>query len=136
MEKPYGAIKILSLINNQYGFFIASIGFDQKNINEVYISFYAVIALRIFNFEFVTDRFQQLDCGDFRVEYQRNIGLIGYLLKQAAADSCFACTDFAGEQDTAAFAIKAIGKVGERLPVLTRHIEISWVRRDGKGGLP
>src|SRR3989338_6154714 len=55
-----------------------------------------------------------------------------HLLQQAAADSCFASSYFAGKQDKTAVTFKTIYKVSHGFAVLFAHIKIARVRCNRK----
>ena len=54
------------------------------------------------------------------------------LLQQAAADSCFASSYFAGKQDKTAVTLKAVYEVSQGFAVLFAHIKIARVRCNRK----
>ena len=132
----YRCRQILCLVDNKYGFFIITVAFNQELVNQVGIGFYAVAGFGVRDFQFVADGFQQFDFADLGVEQQGDVGLLGYLFQQAAADGGLAGADFAGQQYAAAITVQAVNQMRQRLAMLRRHVQITRIGGDGKRRLP
>ena len=90
-------------------------------------------ALRIVDAELVTDTGQQFQGVQRRVQDDRNVGVLGQLLKQAAVDGGFARANLASEQYEAPARAHAIQQVRQRVAVACAHEQVAWIHRDGEG---
>ena len=80
--------------------------------------------------ELLEDHGQEFRGRELRVEHERNIGLFGHALQQAANECRLAGADLAREHDEAVALRDAVDQVRERLRVTLAHEEIARVRRD------
>ena len=58
----------------------------------------------------------------------------GELLEQTSAEGGLPGPDLAGELDEAASLADSVQKVRQALAVPAAHVEVAWIRRDGKRG--
>src|SRR6185295_5122045 len=90
----------------------------------------AATRLRHRHAQLFADRQQELGRRNPRVQDQRNVGVLGQLLEQAADDRRLAGADLTRELDETTGLVDAVEQVRERLRVPLAQIQVAWVRGD------
>ena len=79
--------------------------------------------------ELVANDLEELECGELRIQDQRDLGPRGQLLEQAPDQRRLAGADLAGQLDEAAALGDPVDEVRERVGVPRAHVEIARVGR-------
>ena len=96
--------EILRLVYHQYGASPSGMSIQQVGVQDIDQQLDTGRVFGILNAQFIAQAGKQFQCSYPRIEYQRNIDIIGQLLQQTAAYSGFSGADFAGElNETATF---------------------------------
>jgi len=126
--------QILCFIDDQDDAATVAVGAQQVVIQQVDQFFDAAArAFREADPQLFADREEKFCRCDARIQYQRDVGLLGDLTEEAADDGRLARADLTRELYEAARFLDAINEVGQRLRVLFTQEQITRVRRDGEG---
>src|SRR5690606_4860652 len=86
--------------------------------------------LRIWDAQLLADVLEKIPRRELRIEDQRDLGLLGKLLEEAADQRRLARADLAGELDEAAAFGDAVDQMSERVGMPAAQVEVPRIRRD------